>query len=816
MKKIKNILALLVVALMGLSLAACSEDDLDTNQYQKGVHLNVYGPQPVMRGGQLRFLGSNLDQIAQVQIPGCDPITNIDVVTAGVPSEIRVTLPKDGPQVGYVKLITKTDEEITTKTQLTYEEPIVFESFSPASIMPGETLTIEGDYLNLVHMVVFADLVAIPEKDFISHSRYKIEVKVPEEARTGKIQLLDLDLTTVEDPTQALYNIMESENALNVGTPTITKWASPRGEAELTGNVTAKMGETITITGAHFGLVSKLRFTPKAQEELTGVDKLVDEYDTEDFTINEDGTVLKFTLPAEAAEGDFKLVARSGVEIPVGTLTTVVPSNCVASPSPVKAGQPLVITGKDLDVVNSIEMTNVEGEIKFTVNADGTQLTIESVPETAQEGNLVLRMKNGKGVEVPFTLVKPAVTGYDHNPVSAGSALTLEGTNLDLVKKVQFGEGSDEVEVKAAEDGKSITLTVPMNAKAGKPTLILANGTTIECPELSVEEAVFCYITEMPDFSNKETTPEAGSTMTVSVKNGDKLESVWVNGKKVNHVYAEKTSLLTISIPTDASADSKLKLVSSNGEIEYAIKVIPAGSITRTLMNGPLDLAGWSANTQGLIAQDALDNIPDGATVVLKVKYTPTADNVQLKGQDGSWGNIDLDNGEAKEHVYQLDANAKEFTLPLSATVIAALKAKSTDWGGLIIFNGTGAIINKIEAEITIPQEKTIWSGKAEIVGWSGNQDLAWGGFDWSTVNPGQIIRFYYSKPTPGSWGCLSLRHGEGWGNLPAPIPGQYDFPEDAGKIEVTMTADVIKDLVDNHGLVMTGDNAIITKVTIE
>ena len=46
MKKIKNILALLVVALMGLSLTACSENDLDTNQYQGGVHLNVYGPQP--------------------------------------------------------------------------------------------------------------------------------------------------------------------------------------------------------------------------------------------------------------------------------------------------------------------------------------------------------------------------------------------------------------------------------------------------------------------------------------------------------------------------------------------------------------------------------------------------------------------------------------------------------------------------------------------------------------------------------------------------------------------------------------------------
>lgn len=792
---------------MGLSLTACSEDDLDTNQYQQGVHLNVYGPQPVMRGGQLRFLGSNLDQISKIQIPGCDEITNIEVVKAGIPSEIKITVPKDGPLVGYLTLITKTDEEIKTKTQLTYEEPIVFTSFSPASIMPGETLTIEGDYLNLVHMIEFADGVQIPEKDFVSQTRYKIEVVVPEEAQTGKINLFDLDLTTVEDPSVALYNIIESENALNVGTPTITKWSSPRGEAELTGNVTAKMGETITVTGEHFGLVKSVMFT--AQDR--GTELLV-------FTTSEDGKTLTFALPEEAPDGDFVLVARSGVEIPVGTLTTVAPSECVVSPSPVKAGASLVITGKDLDVVNSIEMPNVsaEEEIKFIVNPDGTKLIIESVPETAQEGNLVLRMKNGKGVEVPFTLVKPVVTGYDNSTVSAGGVLTIKGTDLDLVKKVQFGEGTDEVEVKAAEDGKSITLTVPMNAKTGKPTLTMANGTSVEGPELNIEEAVFCYITEMPDFSNKENIPEAGSTLTVPVKNGDKLESIFVNGKKVNHVYAEKTSLLTISIPTNAKKKSTLKLVSSNGEIEYDITVIPAGSITRTLMNGPLDLAGWGANTQGLIAQDALDNIPDGASVVLKIKYTPTADNVQLKGQDGSWGNIDLDNGEAKEHVYQLDANAKEFTLPLSSTVIAALKAKSTNWGGLIIFNGTGAIINKIEAEITIPQEKTIWSGTSSIVSWSGDQSLAWGGYDWSTVKPGTIMRIYYSKVTAGTWGCVSLRHGQGWGNLPEPIPGQYDFPDDAGKYEVTLTENVIKDLVDNGGLVITGDNFTFTKITLE
>lgn len=810
MKKIKNILALLVVALMGLSLTACSEDDLDTNQYQKGVHLNVYGPQPVMRGGQLRFLGSNLDQIAQVLIPGCEPITNIEVVKAGFPSEIRITLPKDGPEPGLVTLITKTDEEITTKTALTYQEGIEFEAFSPESVMPGEELTIKGEYLNLVHMIEFADGVRVPESAFTEHTRYEIKVIVPDEARTGKVGLFDVDLSTLEDAGSAIYNIIMTDVALNVGTPTISKVTTPRGEGIQTDEFTAKMDELFTLNGEHFGLINSIKFVPKAGDVHGSA------CETTEFTVSEDGKTLTFKLPAEAADGDINLVCRSGEEVPVGSLITIAPTECVASPNPVKAGKSLIITGKDLDVVNAVEMTGVADEISFITNPDGTKLIIESIPETAVEGNLILRMKNGKGVEVPFSLVKPVVTGYDHNPVSAGGAITLQGTNLDLVKKVQFGEGSDIIEVKASEDGTSISLTVPMNAKTGKPTLTLANGTTVECPELNIEEAVFCYITELPDFSEKEKTPEAGGTFTVPVKNGDKLESVLVNGKNVNFVYAEKPSSLTIGIPADASAKSVLKLVSSNGSVEYDIAVIPQGTVTRTLWIGSIDLANWTGNTQGTLPVDALDNLPAGANVELKIQYTATANQIQLKGNTGDWTAVDLDNGEYKEHVYELDPNAKEFTIPLSATTIAALKAKATNWGGLIIFGGKGAILTKISAEISIPLETTIWNGTFNIVKWNGMKDLSWDGYDWSKVNAGTTLRLYYNKINAGEWACISLRSGTSWNNLPAPIASQYDLNEDEGKVEVSIAANVLQDLIDNHGLVVTGDNCTLTKITLE
>ena len=188
MKKIYSVFTLLVMALMGLSLTACSNDDnLDTNQYKGGVSLNVYGPSPVMRGGQLRFLGSNLDQVSEVIIPDGISVTNIQVVQAGVPSEIRVTVPKDGPVPGLVTLVTNTGQRITTKTELNYEEGIELTSI-PASAMPGDIIKIEGDYLNLIHSMAFADNIIIGENDFVSHDRYAIEVRVPEEAKTGKLE----------------------------------------------------------------------------------------------------------------------------------------------------------------------------------------------------------------------------------------------------------------------------------------------------------------------------------------------------------------------------------------------------------------------------------------------------------------------------------------------------------------------------------------------------------------------------------------------------------------------------------------------------
>ena len=219
MKKIFNVLALSAMCLTLLS--GCKDELVSTDQYAKeGVALNVYGPQPVMRGGELRFLGSNLDQVTEVIIPGVAPITDIKVVQAGIPSEIRVTVPKDGPEPGLVTLKTAGGKEIVTKTELSFTEPILIESFSPASVKPGDVLTIKGDYLNLTHEVIFAEDVKVSEKNFRKHTRYEIEVAVPVEARTGAIGVGDIDELSADDP-DVMANVIYSEEELVVAQPEV-------------------------------------------------------------------------------------------------------------------------------------------------------------------------------------------------------------------------------------------------------------------------------------------------------------------------------------------------------------------------------------------------------------------------------------------------------------------------------------------------------------------------------------------------------------------------------------------------------------------
>ncbi|MBQ7440397.1 MAG: IPT/TIG domain-containing protein [Prevotella sp.] len=818
MKNIKNILALLVIVLMGLSLTACSNDDLDTNQYKEGVNLNAFGPNPVLRGGTLRFVGSNLDQIASIQIPGISAITNYEVVRAGIPSEIRITVPKDGPEVGVIILTTKTNQTITTQRELTYTENIEFEGFSPASVMPGDVVTITGDYLNLIHSLAFAENVVVGEENFLSHDRYSITVAVPENAQTGKIELYTLDLTAATE--DALdYQILTSENALEIGVPSISK-ISGRNEASALGNINAKAGEKITITGTYFNIAEAVK---------------VGGYLVEDITVSNDGKTLTFTLPAEAPGGDVLIVCKSGVEVPVGTLTTVKPSNLKSAPAPVKAGMVLTVTGMDLDLVTGVQFPLSDGSMvdggEFTAAAD--KVTITSVPETAVEGDIQLLMANGESVTVGYTLVKPTVTGYDHSSVSAGGTLTIKGTNLDLVKKVQFGDGSDVVNVEGSDN--TITLTVPMNAVSGSPILTLANGTTVEnVPSVNVEEAVFCYITEKI-WENEGVELKAGNSMTVIVANGDKLTGVEMNGETCQWILTgEDKNQLIIGIPESAKAKSTLKLLSSNGEITYDVPVIPATSVNKVVWTG-LTQISWNDGGRVLIPASAFEGAPEGAIMTLCYSQVENQwDQAQVNY--GNWSGINFN--QAGEGVVTFSQTLvptdiygwfsdgildRETSVILTKEIldnIQALKGGAEGGEGYgIIIQGSGLTFSKVTLswEISLETDLATLIKNMDGSAISYPYTMTWGDngrFNLSQdlllneigVKKGSKLMFYKNTSNTGqiqinnsSWSAIYYLTD--WNATEEVLVQEFD--------------DTLMDAVNNGGLVIQGDLGGITKITI-
>ena len=822
MNKIKSLMSFVLLScLMAVGLTACSDDDLSTNQYQQGVHLNVFGPSPVMRGGSVHFYGSNLDQVKQVLIPGMDPVTNFEVLKAGIPSEIVVLLDKEKPQPGKITLITNTDEKIVTLTDLTYIEGIEYASdnqFAPAVVQPGAVLTINGEYLNLVNEVIFADNVTVNAEDFVSQSRYKIEVTVPEEARTGKVILSD----GAEIP-----NWIYSDEILQVTTPIVDKVTTPRGTAAQQETVACKLGETVTVSGQYFNLVAGVTIGDAETSYIT--------VEEDQLTVSDDGKTLSFTLPAEAPDGDIDLICRSGVAIPVAILETVAPTECVASPVPAKNGQPLTISGKDLDVVASIEMPNVSDAVEFNCN-DG-KIVIPAVPASAQEGNLVLRMANGKGVEVAYTLVKPVVTAYNPNPVSAGGALTVQGKDLDLVASVNFGEGSDVAEASVAADGTSMTLTVPMNAASGAPTLNLINGTTVVAPEITVNEATFCYVKELP---GEDVELKAGAAMTLVVANGDKLTGVEVNGASVQYVLTEGNKLI-IGLPESCGAGTKIRLVSSNGEITYTLDVTPNTEVNTVIWTGAVDLNAWSINWQ---FGDGTQSAGEDPLAFTKIALAE-GDVIHLYATAyNDWWQIQFFNGhwEAQTSIGDTFGNGNNINSGIASlekgyldiVVTAQMLTEFTtynDWGYCWILQGEGVVITKISVTHYNSLEQNISSSLVRQDDQGQNISLpinmAWddsGRFRIlidkdpaikdMKLKAGKSVMYFYTSGT----GQLQINNGN-WGSWTT--LADWDNADDK-KMELVLTQDMIdwlkgtqSDGWSSTGMIIQGDGMTLKKVTI-
>lgn len=599
------------------AFTSCDRDDLNTDQYGNEISVLSYGPNPVLRGGVLTFKGANLDQITEIDLPGAEAITSINVVTSGKNSEINIEVPAEKCEPGIVTLKTAKNGEIKTLTPITYIENLKFTGFYVGENKEnlvgnvGDVLTIEGDYLNNITSVIFANGATMDAENFKSQTRYQIQLVIPAEAGEGRFQISDGN------------NYMYSEGALSINAPEIDA-------NNAIGKSLIKAGETEVLRGTSLDQIASI--------ELNGA--TVEAADFKSQTASE----ITFIISSKVADGEITAVTKSGIRIPFGEITTVVPSQLVATPSPIKNGAELTITGKDMDLITGIAFPNAK---ESKLNKVETTKVTSTVPEDAQEGDITLSLDNGKTVTVAYTLVKPTVASCTPAAITAGEKTIIKGTDLDLVKSITFpGDAEQTVEKFAAQNANAIAVTVPAACAGTGFKLNLKNGTTIEVKDaLSIKAATDPAIASI--------TPGeaiAGSTITITGKNFQNIQNLYIGSYKVNRYTSRTNTEIVCQVPANAEVGTyKIVMEDPDGnKIEGPeFKVVPAekdiATITTNMDNSAIKYPyNFTWDDTGRFRIMKADLIKLGVKVGSKMLFYKEAGATgQVQINNANWGGID-------------------------------------------------------------------------------------------------------------------------------------------------------------------------------
>lgn len=362
---------LFAVALSGLSLTACTDEDVNTNQYGKnGVNILAFGPMPITRGEQIRLTGTKLDQVREVLFPeGNQKLVESKTYIKGdfalnSSEEMMVTVP-DLCVPGKLRLVTNNNDTIVSASNITFSEEVKVNGITPMSVHAGDVVTISGEFVWNIQSVTFSAGVKVDAEDFIKNTRNEIQLYVPLYAISGPVTC------SVGDDSE---DLAVTDN-LMVDAASVTSLSNP----------TPDFGQQITIFGENLDLVTEVDFPSFGAVEMNHA---------------EDGKSITVIVPETATSGDIVLISYSGLTTSVN-VTLPMASYDAGSINPAKnlqAGQTVSFTGDNLDRVAKLvlpgDITLEKGQ--FTQSKNAISFV---VPEDMGDGKVTLVQHDNWSVE---------------------------------------------------------------------------------------------------------------------------------------------------------------------------------------------------------------------------------------------------------------------------------------------------------------------------------------------------------------------------------------------------------------------------------
>lgn len=615
--KIPVLISLLVI---GFMLNSCDKDDDNT----PSIQLLSFGPSPVLRGGDLRFIGTGLDKVTSIVLANNVEVNTFKTKTSEL---IVITVPEatvDG------KVTLKTPQgNIETKTVLRISEPITITSISPARVRPGGIITISGTYLNLVKEVVFSAKKSV--KAFQSQSQTKLEVKVPDDAQTGKIVLSNGEADPI---------LVESETDVEVILPAASQ-ISPNP---------VKAGSNLTIEGTDLDLVKTLVFGGGSRVTT--------------FVSVESGKLVAIA-PADARDGALTMIVASLVEVQTAQeVIMAVPSIANVSPNPAKNGKDITITGTDLDLVTTVVFGgNKQGAI---LSKSLSEMTVK-VPVDATEGAVTFNTAANKSVATAssLSLVKPVIANIAPMETQANKEITISGTDLDLVAKVVFG-GNKEVVVNNSNETE-LVVTVPPGTLSGAVTLVAKNGDIItSASSLTILASNVPLITSIPPMIRP------GEMITIE---GEKLDLfvdvIFPDNIRATMFGIKTATMLQVLVPSNVRRGfGKIKFITNENETTESPEVNFQGVdpvSDRTLVFFDFDnLNRWWGDT------GANENDPT---------YTLDGTNYfRVNGSLNGWTGFFWRNGKNEFPADAIGTNVSSYVLKFDVNVLDPITGGELAW----------------------------------------------------------------------------------------------------------------------------------------
>ena len=444
-------------------------------------------------------------------------------------------------------------------------------------------------------------------------------------------------------------------------------------------------------------------------------------------------------------------------------------------PMPITRGETMRLTGTKLDKVlfpeGNQKLTPATTFIKGDFTVQNSEEMTVTIPDLCVPGKLRVVTESGDTIKSASSITfaeEVKVASFSPTSIHPGDILTIKGEYVWNIGQVVF---FDHVTVDAEDFVRNtrneIQVRVPMEAKSGE----VAYNDGSDGAENTVIGNLSVDAAKATGVSNAN--PEFNETITITGENLDLVTAIDFPAVADVSFTIINSSSIRVGVPANAVSGT-VTLHAASGLTTSVEIAVPLASVSST---------------------DPMDDVKVGQTITITGDKLDRITKLLLPGISEP-----LEKGQFTQSATQIT-----FVVPKDMGDGRVTLVQHENWS---VESG------KITMHSDLP-EQAIWSGQFVCSGWNGNQDLAWGGFDWTTIEPDTKVMFYYKKNNPGQWGCISLRHGKDWGGLPSPIPGQFDLDEDEGVLSVTFPKNVLDDIIANNGLVITGDNYTLTKVAV-